>query len=75
MGKLDALFLDTFHEDIDEAITEAHRRKSGSEVTITSVEPSPYGGWRVRSIPAEFAVDLMSDSLSFNNSFTRRVYG
>lgn len=75
MGKLDALFLDTFHEDLDEAIKEAHRRKSGSEVTITSVEASPYGGWRVRSIPAEFAVDLMSDSLSFNNSFTRRVYG
>ncbi|EME69097.1 hypothetical protein H261_15230 [Paramagnetospirillum caucaseum] len=75
MGKLDALFIDSFHDSLDEAVREAHRRKAGGETTITTVVETPYGGWRVRSIPAEFAVDLMADSLPTGTTTSRRVYG
>ena len=36
-------------------------RKSHAEQLITRIEPSPYGGYRVRSVPAEFMIDSMVD--------------
>jgi hypothetical protein len=62
MGNIEALFADTVHESMDEAIREAQARKNCSEPVLVSIDPSPYGGWRVRSIPAEIAIDLMIET-------------
>lgn len=75
MGKVDALFMDSFHDSMEEAVKEAHIRKLAGEPSITTVEPSPYGGWRVRSVSADFAVDMMADTFALGTSLNRRVYG
>jgi hypothetical protein len=58
-----AMFADTFYRSLREAMAETQRRRSEaqSEQLITRVEQSPYGGYRVRSIPAEFVLDHMAD--------------
>jgi len=55
---------DAYFDDLKEAIEEArHRRARHTEGVITRVQRSPYGGYRVRSMPAEFVVDLMADGI------------
>jgi hypothetical protein len=57
------MFSDTFHDTIAQAMEEVARRRSdpqGKEL-VTRVERSPYGGYRVRPMPADFYVDLLSD--------------
>jgi hypothetical protein len=66
------MFSDTFHNTLAEAMDEIARRRAalqGKEL-VTRVERSPYGGYRVRSMPAEYYVDLMADGPVASN--TRR---
>jgi hypothetical protein len=67
MTAQDTLFTDAYHSSIDDALRDAHRRKQGVEPAIVTVEPSPYGGWRVRCLPADFAVDMMAEAMSFGS--------
>ena len=55
------MFADTFHTTLREAMEEAGQRRSSSDggSYLTNVERSPYGGFRVRSIPAELYVDQL----------------
>ena len=58
-----AMFSDTFHKTMEEALEEIARRRSdpqGKEM-VTRVARSPYGGFRVRSVPADYYVDLLAD--------------
>ncbi len=52
---------DTFHKTLGEAMEEMGRRRASLDggSYITKVEPSPYGGFRVRSLPAELYVDQL----------------
>ena len=74
MGNIDALYRDSYHDSLDDAVREAHSRKAAGEPIITKVEESPYGGWRVRSISAEFAIDFMADSAPVRTSSSRKAY-
>lgn len=55
------MIADAFFRKFAEAMSEAGRRRASSEHIgyITHVDRSPYGGYRVRSLPAEFLVDEM----------------
>lgn len=57
---------DTFHATMAEAMEEASRRRANPVFKdfLTRVEPSPYGGFRVRSFPAELFVDQLADGPS-----------
>ena len=54
---------DSFHKTLAEAMQEAARRRSNpaSKDFLTRVEPSPYGGFRVRSFPADLFIDQLAD--------------
>ncbi len=55
--------LDSFHNTMAEALAEAQRRKSepsGKDMVIR-VEPSRYGGFRVRSTPSDLYIDQLTD--------------
>lgn len=54
---------DVYCDTIDEVFEEIRRRKSspGAEGAITRFEESPYGGYRVYSVDAEFLVDELAD--------------
>jgi hypothetical protein len=57
------MFADTFHKTKQEAMDEVARRRAdpqGKEL-VTRVERSPYGGYRVRSMPADYYVDMLAD--------------
>ncbi len=57
------MFPDTFHKTMGEAMDEVARRRAdpqGKEL-MTRIERSPYGGYRVRSMPADFFVDTIAD--------------
>jgi hypothetical protein len=59
-----AALVDAFFETYHEALREAQRRKAASvDSMITRIEESPYGGYRVWSMPADVYVDLLSDNL------------
>jgi len=55
--------LDSFHDTMREAYIEANRRTSDPAFPdmIIRVEPSRYGGFRVRSIPADLYIDQLVD--------------
>ena len=56
------MFVDTFHNTMADAMEEVARRRSdpnGAEL-ITRVEPSPYGGFRVRSVPADIWLEMQA---------------
>ena len=58
-----ALYFDTY----EEASQVAQRIRQSSTLNggvFTSVESSPYGGWRVVSMPAEVYADLVTDGLA-----------
>ena len=57
------MFADSFHPNLSSAIAEMQRRRkeADTEQLITRIEESPYGGFRVRSVPAEFVVDHLAD--------------
>jgi hypothetical protein len=57
------MFSDSFHDTMEEALEEVARRRADSQgkELVTRVERSPYGGFRVRSMPAEYYVDLLAD--------------
>jgi hypothetical protein len=57
------MFADTFHDRIADAMAEAANRRADprSSGMITRVETSAYGGYRVRSMPADFVVDQLAD--------------
>jgi hypothetical protein len=54
---------DSFHETMPDAMRELERRRkvAGERDCISRIEPSPYGGYRVRSIPVDFLVDMATD--------------
>ncbi len=54
---------DTFHRTMTEAMEEASRRRANPVFKdfLTRVEPSPYGGFRVRSFPAELFIEQLAD--------------
>ena len=57
------MFADTFQDRLADARVEADRRradKNGYDL-VTKVETSPYGGYRVRSMPADYYVDRIAD--------------
>ena len=59
----EAMFVDTFHKTMREAMDEVARRRAdpqGREL-MTRIERSPYGGFRVRSMLADFFVDTIAD--------------
>jgi hypothetical protein len=60
------MFADTFHQHMADAMKEVSRRRSdpASRDLVTRVEESPYGGYRVRSVPADFFVDQIADGPS-----------
>jgi hypothetical protein len=57
------MFSDSFHTRLADAMKEASRRRADPKARdlITRVEESPYGGYRVRSMPADFYVDQIAD--------------
>lgn len=57
------MFADTYHETLADAMKEASRRRSdpAGRDLVTKVDESPYGGFRVRSMPADFYVDQIAD--------------
>ena len=60
------MFQDAYFRDLQEALEEVRRRRTspeGSEL-ITKLEESPYEGYRVRSVPADFMIDLMVDGIT-----------
>lgn len=64
-----AALVDAFFETYHEALREAQRRKAAlGDPMITRIEESPYGGYRVWSMPTDVYVDLLSENLP-----TRRV--
>ncbi len=60
------MFADTFHKTLSAAMAEVKRRRAQgrAELLITRIEESPYGGFRVRSFPAEFMIDDLADRTS-----------
>jgi len=54
---------DAFFASLSEAMGEAKRRRANPDIKdyLTRVEESPYGGYRVRSFPAELYVDQLAD--------------
>lgn len=56
---------DAYFDDLKDALDEARERRAShrGEGMITRVDESPYGGYRVHSIPADFIVDLMADGV------------
>ena len=69
------MFADSFHERFAEAMAEAARRRAAPQADelVTRVERSPYGGFRVRSVPADFFVDQLVDGpASFSGGSGRR---
>jgi hypothetical protein len=57
------MFADTFHKTMREAMDEVARRRAdpqGKEL-VTRIDRSPYGGYRVRSMPADYYVDMLAD--------------
>ena len=56
--------VDVFFETYHEALREAQRRKTTLvDPMITRIEESPYGGYRVWSMPTDVYVDLLSENL------------
>ncbi len=55
----------SFHTTLSAALRESARRRSfpDSAEMIVRVEPSPYGGYRVSAMPADFYVDQLADGL------------
>ncbi len=55
--------LNSFHKTVSEAYAEVRRRKSDPAFhdMIVRVEPSGYGGFRVRAIPADLYIDQLMD--------------
>jgi hypothetical protein len=58
------MFADSYHKTHSAALDEVQRRRdlARTEQLITRIEKSPYGGYRVRSVPAEFILDHFADS-------------
>jgi hypothetical protein len=57
-------FVDAFFETYAEAMREAqHRKMTLGDPIITRIEESPYGGYRVWSMPADVYIDLISENL------------
>jgi len=57
------MFPDSFHTTMQEAMDEIARRRAapqGKEI-VTRIESSPYGGYRVRSVPADLYVDMLAE--------------
>jgi hypothetical protein len=57
--------VDAYFDELQDAFDEARRRRAASAAhgTMTRVEKSRYGGYRVRSLPAEFLVELMVEGM------------
>ena len=56
---------DVFCNTFDEAVAEIGRRKRDADAdgVVTSFEESPYGGYRVYSVPADDIVDNLVDPI------------
>lgn len=53
-----------FHCDtLEKAFAELHRRKGIAEGVITRLEESPYGGYRVYSVPVDVFIDDLVDPI------------
>jgi hypothetical protein len=69
------MFADTFHKTMRQAMDEVARRRAdpqGREL-ITRIERSPYGGFRVRLMPADFFVDTIADGpMAISTGHVRR---
>lgn len=54
---------DTFHATMTEAMEEATRRRANPAFKdfLTQVEPSSYGGFRVRSFPVDMVIDQLAE--------------
>ena len=61
--RTEALVVDSYHDSYRDALSEAARRRSqpGHEGSITNVTKSAYGRFVVRSLPAEFILDMAVD--------------
>lgn len=60
-GSFESVFQDAYFESLDEARQELRNRRlaQGGDIDfISRVERSPYGGFRVRSWPADIYMDL-----------------
>jgi hypothetical protein len=69
------MFPDSFHDNLADALDEVAKRRADPQGKglITRVEPSGYGGLRVRSLPAEFYIDLLADGpIPISGNATRR---
>jgi hypothetical protein len=69
------MFPDSFHDNLADALEEVAKRRADpqSKDLITRVERSGYGGLRVRSLPAEFYIDLLADGpMPISGNATRR---
>jgi hypothetical protein len=69
------MFADSYFDRYADAMQEsAHRRANANAGDlVTKVEESPYGGFRVRSVPADFYVDQIADGPGmFLGGLTRR---
>ena len=61
------MFPDAYFDAYANAYAELERRRSlanSDEAVISRIEDSPYGGFKVWSMPAEVYADLLSEILS-----------
>jgi hypothetical protein len=70
------MFADTFHDHLADAMKEAARRRAdpAARELVTRVDDSPYGGYRVRSVPADFYVDQIADGPGVFGAGLRRPW-
>lgn len=57
--------VDTYHDTYEEAVREACRRRKQASLAgqMTKVFPASFGRFVVRSMPAEFLMDIVMDGL------------
>ncbi|MCJ2132429.1 hypothetical protein [Methylobacterium sp. E-045] len=75
--KRSSLVVDTYHDSYREALCEATRRRNqaGHEGSITNVTKSAYGRYVVRSLPAEFILDMAVDGTPMPGFMTGFGFG
>jgi hypothetical protein len=59
------MFVDTFHDTYAQAMEELERRRANPQGKdlITRIDTSPYGGFRVRSMPADLWIELATEGM------------
>ena len=72
----EGMFPDAFFDGFTEARKELERRQllsAQGEATISKMEESPYGGFRVWSMPTDVYIDLLSEGFGVGSIAPTRL--